>query len=287
MKKVMKGILVIAIACIVLISLSGCARVNYEVNVNKDGSADVSYVIGYDKEFLSSMGVSESDLGEEGFADMEKEATEDGYEVEKYNDDTIVGFKAKKHFDHIADFTMDDVGDEEISTDGTDNKISFDKKLLDTRISQNAKIDLTTLSEEEDSETANITNMLLGQMKVSYKITLPFKVGDNNATTVSEDGKTLEWTLKAGEVNEVHFEAQENLNAILFGGIGAIVVIIIVAVIVLANKSKKKIKKAEGKVTTTVAATQKKNDVKKVEKKEESKKETKVPEEKKDKKEEN
>ena len=90
MKKVMKGILIIAIVCMVLISLSGCARVNYEVNVNKDGSADVSYVMGYDKEFLNSMGVSESDVGEEGFADMEKEATEDGYQVEKYNDDIIV-----------------------------------------------------------------------------------------------------------------------------------------------------------------------------------------------------
>lgn len=285
MKKVMKGILVIAIACMVLISLSGCARVNYEVNVNKDGSADVSYVIGYDKEFLSSMGVSESDLGEEGFADMEKEATEDGYEVEKYNDDTTVGFKASKHFDHITDFTMDDVGEEQISTEGIDNKISFDKKLLDTKISQNAKIDLTTLSEEEDSETANITNMLLGQMKVSYKITLPFKVGDNNATTVSEDGKTLEWTLKAGEVNEVRFEAQENLNAIVFGGIGAIILIIVVAVIVVATKSKNKTKKTAEKVTTTAATTQKKNGVKKVEKKEEKTEKKETP--KKDKKEEN
>ena len=49
----------------------------------------------------------------------------------------------------------------------------------------------------------------MGQMKISYKLILPFAVGENNASSVSEDGKTIEWTLKAGQVNEINFVAEQ------------------------------------------------------------------------------
>lgn len=268
MKKMVKEILVALIAAIVVICLSGCARVNYEVNVNKDGSADVSYVMGYDKEFLNSMGVSEDDLGEDAFEDMKKDATDDGYQIEEYNDDQIAGFKASKHFDKMSDFKLDGVANAEVSTEEANNEISFNKMLLDTKISQNAKLDLTEInSSDEDSEVSSITNMLLGQMKFTYKVTLPFKASDNNATTVSEDGKTLEWTLTPGEVNEVRFEATENLNTIVLACVVAAVAIVVVIIVVIGMSSKKKISKKEVKVAPKkpVTTSSKKQEVKKEE----------------------
>ena len=282
MKRMVKEILVVLVAAVILITLSGCARVNYEVNLNKDGSADVSYVMGYDKEFLNSMGVSQEDLGDGAFDDMKNEATEDGYQIEEYNDEYISGFRASKHFDNISDFKMDEVGDKEISSEDQTNEITFEKAFLNTKVSQNSKIDLKSLNnEDEDSETSSIMNMLLGQMKFSYKITLPFKVGNNNATAVSEDGKTLEWTLTPGDINEVYFEASQNLNIALLVCIVAAVVIVIIVIIVVTKKGKKTSSKREIKITPETIPTTAKQEEEKIEEKvQEDKKEVEAKEEK-------
>ena len=277
MKKMFKELLVVLVAVVMAICLSGCARVNYEVSVNKDGSADVSYIMGYDKQFLNRMGTTEEDFGVDEFDETKNKAKEDGYIIEDYNDDNIAGFKASKHFDNISDFTMNKVGDRQIAQQDQNNEISFEKKLLDTKISQNSKIDLTSIfNENEDSEMSIIRNMLLGQMKFSYKVTLPFKVGDNNATTVSEDGKTLEWTLTPGEVNEVYFEASENLNTILIGGIICLAVIIIFIIVVMGTKNKNSKKEVSIAPKKEAVTPKKEENVKKEENKEVKKEEEKV-----------
>ncbi len=279
MKKMVKELLIILVVVVMVICLSGCARVNYEVSVNKNGSADVSYVMGYDKEFLNSMGVTEEDLGADAFDDMKNKAIEDGYAIEDYNDDNIAGFKASKHFDNISDFKMNNVGDTKIAQKDQNNEILFEKILLNTKVSQNSKIDLTSIKNESgDNETSNIMNMVLRQMKFSYKVTLPFKVGNNNATTVSEDGKVLEWILTPGEVNEVNFEASENLNTILIGGIICLVVIIVLIIVVMGTKNKNKNNKKEVSIAPKKGAVtpKKEENVKKEENKEVKKEEEKV-----------
>ena len=255
MKKIVKEILMLVVSSIILLSLSGCARVNCDVNINKDGSANVCYIMGYDKEFLNSMGISEEELGEQGLEDMENGAKEDGYIVEKYNDDQTVGFKATKHFAKISDFNVDDLADKEISKD-ENNRISFEKKLLDTKIYQNAKVDLTTLNDEaEGNEVNNIANILLKQMKITYKVEIPFTVGNNNASSVSDSGKTLEWTLKPGEVNEIYFQSEHNLNMLVLICVIAIVIIVLITIILLANKKGKL-----NKIKNTVVKENKKID---------------------------
>lgn len=58
---------------IALVTLTGCMNVNYEVKLNEDGSAEISYLLGYDKSFLSSMGVSTEDLkNDETIANMQE-----------------------------------------------------------------------------------------------------------------------------------------------------------------------------------------------------------------------
>ena len=59
---------------IALVTLTGCMNVNYEVKLNEDGSAEISYLLGYDKSFLSSMGVSTEDLKNEALNEKIKVA---------------------------------------------------------------------------------------------------------------------------------------------------------------------------------------------------------------------
>lgn len=236
MKRTLKTVILVAFSCMLLFVLTGCANVNYEIKLEKDGSGDVSYIMGYDKSFLKSMNVSTQDLGsDDAFDEMKQEATEDGYTVEVYEDDNTYGFKAYKHVNNIQDeFKIDEGESESNPEDG----IKYSKTLFKTKYSQEANVDLKDVAGDD---TDSFTTAIMNQMKISYKIVLPFKAGDNNATNVSEDGKTLEWTLKAGQSNEIKFVAeQDDYTVVAIAGIAIVLVIIVVGVVVSSKKNAKK-----------------------------------------------
>lgn len=242
MKRTLKSLVLVAFSAVLLFVLTGCANVNYEIKLEKDGSGDVSYIMGYDKAFLSSVQVSVDDVKEDdSFDEAKQEATEEGYTIEEYEDDNTYGFRAYKHVNNIQDeFKIDE------NTDADDG-IKYEKTFFKTKYAQEATVNLSDImGTEEDA----LTKAVVGQMKISYKIVLPFKAGENNATTVSEDGKTLEWTLKAGETNEIKFVAQEDRTVYAITGMGILVLIIVIGAVV-AIYSKKKDKKQEVKPVET------------------------------------
>lgn len=277
MKKILKNIAIITILGIILLTLTGCANVNYDIKLNKDGSGDIAYVIGYDKSFLASIGVETSSLeNDNSFDEMEEQAEQNGYTVEKYEDDNTYGFKATKHANNIQEEF--DVNDETGSSSEEAGKIMYEKTLLKTKFSQSSKIDLTDVI--SDDEDAAMLKAVMGQMKISYKITLPFRVGANNATTVSEDGKTIEWALKVGEVNEVKFEASQDYGMYALLGLAVILVIVASVSVILSKKAKKtsevkpaEVKKEEIKPVYEETQTEEKNEVAEAVEKEETKEE--------------
>jgi len=67
---------------------------------------------------------------------------------------------------------------------------------------------INTLTLEDDTLTYDITldfsqdsEMAIG-MDITWKVTMPGKIIDSNAT--KQDGKTLTWTLVAGQMNEIY-----------------------------------------------------------------------------------
>ena len=245
MKELTKKVLLAVLMFAMLIALTGCANVNMEVIINSDGSADISYIMGYDQNFLKSMSITKEELkSDDSFDASMEDARAEGYTVKAYEDADTYGFKASKHVDNIAEFSMEDVTGSEAEMASND-EIVYEKSLLKTTISQNAIMDLSAFATNDDSDAAAMTNMILGQMNMTYKIVLPFSVSQSNATKVSEDGRTLEWELNVGQVNEIKFEAIQDYT--IYAIVGAIVLIVVIAliVIVVAEKKKKKKKSAE------------------------------------------
>lgn len=238
MDKILKSVTLIVLAGILLVSLTGCANVNYEITLQKDGSGEISYIIGYDKNFLNSMQVSIDTLKEnDSLKRTKQEAEQGGYTVEEYEDENTYGFKAYKKVTNIqTEFKM-------MEDSSESDAIQYEKNLLKTKFSQDAKLDLSNVTGNNEQDA--LTTAVLGQMKISYKMILPFKVGDNNATTVSEDGKTLEWSLKAGQTNEIKFIAEEDNTIIIVVAVAIILLMIVVIIITISRKSKKTSKRAK------------------------------------------
>ena len=141
-----KTIGIIIVLILTLITLTGCAEINYEVKVNKDGSAEISYIYGISKDVLQKLNVSADDF----VSEMKKQAQESEYQVEAYEDEKIAGFKANKHIEDLnKDFSLQETFGEEYVKDTDNNGIKFEKELFYTKYSQVAELDLTTLSEDD------------------------------------------------------------------------------------------------------------------------------------------
>lgn len=200
---------------LVLIALTGCVKVDYEVKVNKDGSGDISYVLGFTKKTLDSLQVTAEDMTES----MREQAEKSAYTVDTYEDDEIAGFKAQKHIDDLStNLSMEEAFGKENVKDQEENGINVKKGLFKTEYSQNAQIDLTNLSNLGDS------------IKIVYKVKLPAKAKENNATEVN--GKELTWNLEAGKVNQIEFTAT-GINVLPIIIIVLVVVVVIAAIVII------------------------------------------------------
>lgn len=243
----MKKVLSLAIIMVMLLALlTGCVNVNYEVTLNKDGTADVAYIYGFDKTTLEQMGTTAEDMT----SDMKQNAEASEYEIEAYLDDKIEGFKAKKHVENLADISLEEAFSSQYVTDSEENQFKVEKKGPKTIYSQNAKIDLTSM----DSSMASMVTM-------KYTVNLPVKVGENNASEVSKDGKTLTWNLEAGKVNEISFKASSNVLVTV--AIIIVVTLIIIGVVVAGITVVKKLNKGSNKAENTDVIVDVKNETEK------------------------
>lgn len=225
-----KTIGLIILLILTLITLTGCAEINYEIEVKKDGSGEISYIFGMSKEILENLNVSADDF----ISEMKEQAEESEYKVEAYEDDNIAGFKANKRLNDLnKDFSLQEVFGEEYVKDTTDNGIKVEKSLFKTTYSQKAELDLTTLNEDEK------------EIKMTYKIKLPVAINTSNASEISEDGKTLKWNLKGGEINKIEFTAEEiNIVPIVIIAISAVLIVgVAITVVIIILKKKHATKK--------------------------------------------
>lgn len=186
-----------------------------------------------------------------------KEVTISDYFKEDFDDSIL--FKVEKGFlknKYTANFKYDsnvgtgDGGDTSTSQALTEN----DKKLAVTD-------DLTTTTPSTGEEATTPTTPttpdttepgdsgfdsdimgLAGEMEFNYVVNLPEKALTNNATNVSNDGKTLTWSLMQSQISNIEFSFElKNMTNyyILYGGITAAVIIVIIIIISLIKKGKK------------------------------------------------
>ena len=228
MKKII-GLTIILI--LTILTLTGCAEINYEVEVNKDGSGEISYIYGISKEILSKLNVS----ADEVVSTMKEQAEESSYTVETYEDENIAGFKANKHIGDLnKDFSLQEAFGKEYVKDIENNGIKVEKSFFVTKYSQNAELDLTTLNKDEQ------------EIIMTYQVKLPARLTNSNATEVLDNGKTLKWNLKGGEINKIEFVAQEiNVLPIVIIVSAVVLIVGVVVTIIIIILKKKHVTKNE------------------------------------------
>jgi hypothetical protein len=261
----MKKKLAVLLVLMMVFVFSGCMRTSIDLDIHEDGTADFSMLyammtdmdsmmddldlgddvdLGDDSDWSSDddFDWSDEDFSEDLGEDLSEDVAEeeqslelspeeiaeleaDGFTYEVYEQDGYKGYIIKGENKPLEEIFS------ETGATGID-----ENEFVITKNGSSYVIEWTVFDEEEDSEVGEIAEYFEpygGYMQ--FVLTLPEPAGENNATEVSEDGKTLTWNLLTlnGENVHVEFELPQASSG---GGSGAIIAIIVavLAVIVVA-----------------------------------------------------
>ena len=244
--------------------LGGCAaKFDYNVKINSDNSMEISAIAAYDDEMIDSIMSSSGgtistnpsastdttqtpsytdeerwNYLEQAFSSGEMPITEtDG--VKRYDKDGFKGYEATEKIDNINDITGDKANFNLDDSSNLNNTIMFVKK--DGGYEASIGID-----EETASSYSQYTAYGM-DFEYKFVVSLPTKAGDNNATSVSDDGKTLTWDLTKFKGDSIKFVYKPS-NIIMYIIIAAIVLVVIalIVVFILGKKNKNKTDSKEG-----------------------------------------
>ncbi len=243
--------LVVLLMAVLLVS--GCKmKAEYNMAIKSDKSMDLSVIIGMDDELLEMMlsdddnnsnaSYTEADKWKylEESLDIDKESK--NFKVEKYTENGFKGYKLTTNVKNIDDISGSK-GAETIS-DSNDlvNKELFVKK--GDKYSLNIKLedvdDVTSQASSSDLNGVSLDSIF----DMKFIISLPNKPIKHNATSVSDDGKTLTWDLikNANKPIELEFELNgktSNNQLLLYGGIALAAIVVIVVIVIISGNKKK------------------------------------------------
>ena len=260
--------------CLGVFLLCGCEmKEEATFTINEDKSMDLEVIIGLDDELIDTLismdenedeDVSDSTENEAEIFDNTEiiehtdeerrqylnerflynenelnELIEDGYYLEEFKDEKYTGYKITKKVNNIddligtPDFNLDDIDKIESKKVFTKNGNIYQGKIIVG--------DPTEIKEDENASQYGI-NVIY-----NFTLKLPNKSISNNATTVSEDGKTLIWNLSSGNISTIEFEFEFPSiltflkdNIILTIVIALVIVLIIILLINFILKKSKK-----------------------------------------------
>ena len=203
--------------CLLLVLLTGCMKIELDINVKSNGKADLCLLYAMADSAMDA-GAGDAALTPEDIEEYEKE----GWTAEDYSQDGYTGVVLKKFDVDLSETEVMEGAEGSIRKEGSTYIVDFEP------VSKEDQADF--------EETASWLKTMGGSFVV--RMTLPDKPVSHNATSVSEDGKTLEWDVLSMDVTQpIHVEFKTSNPALIIGIAAAVAVVI--ALIFVAMKSRK------------------------------------------------
>ena len=226
MKKLKSGLIVLLV-----IILCGCSTVNTNMQVNKDKSMNITYLITLDKEYLGNKTFNEV-FSSKNINYLKN----NGYTVVDYEDDDSFGYKVSANVKDIDTISQTDnvkINLYDLLYSDIQNELyifSREEKILKNQYTADFYVNLT----DAISNNSSVLTDMVMPPKVSYGFTLnlPEKSLSNNATKVSEDGKTLTWQFDnvVSGINNINFSFElynKQALIVLYVFIGLAILVVI------------------------------------------------------------
>lgn len=251
------------LAVVLTLLVGGCYSSKINMTIKNDKSVDFKYdvemdfqamadlfnnVQANDPSFGSGTGpITAADI-EKSFKDQMsednfKELKDKGFNVTTNAQGSKFKISISKKYKNIDDISSEsaiqvDLG-QLLSTYGQfDDSQLFQVTTKDGKNVYKADFKLALMEDYMDGTTSAEFNGMEDLMDATYTVTLPQASISNNATSISEDGKTLTWKLdeKHSAIN-YEFSLDGTVNWLMYIGIGSAALLVIVILLSLASKN--------------------------------------------------
>ena len=244
----MKNLKKLIVLLFTVIIVSGCVKVETNMKISMNKKMDFEIIMAVDKNLLEENEIYQDELLDDK---QKEELTNQGFEIKKYEDNNQIGNIITKKFDSIdylsstedINYDLSSVINDPLSTAYI---FKVEKGFIKNKYI--AKYDLNSI------ENNTNTSYSLDIFDIVFKVSLPYKALENNATSIDNKGKELVWDMtKTTDPIEFEFEIYNIKNIVAIGlGILIIVLIIINRILVFiakrGNKEKKEKKVKKEKV---------------------------------------
>ena len=248
MKNKIKLVLVSVLS---LVLLTGCGmkeNIHMDIKANKD--VNVSMTIAMDNELIDTMigygedGSTTKDTAkitdEERWAYLDegmKDSSDDlkDWKKVKYDKDGYKGYTYTS-----KTLKLDDLATEK---DGTKFDLFSSENLEEGKLfvkkGNTYKANFTgDMSKDESLGSTSSYSSSMDLFEITFSVTLPTKPTKQNATKVSDDGKTLTWDLTKN--SDIQFEFNMGANYLLYIGLAVLVIVVVIVVVILSKSVGKK-----------------------------------------------
>lgn len=226
-----KRLLLICLMLVMSLMLSGCVRVDASVTIKMNGKMDVSVMTASTGNYSGTLG-SISEEGQEKLEEM-------GITCEDYVSGDYRGVILKKE-----DATKEEVVEIFAETGLLNGSASSDGEISTEVITQKDGVYEIRIPLGSAREHANILGQFGGYVR--FSLTLPTATEQHNATSVSEDGKTLVWNLADMDDDEIYvLYKAPNVVLILIVAAAALLGLGLAITFIILGVKKKKNKQAK------------------------------------------
>lgn len=231
----MKKRLSFTISILLIITTTGCTKITQTITVNKDKSLDLVIIEAVKEESLTDE--QKNTIINSLNLDKIKSSK---YTLENYNSNGYVGYKVTRHFSNIDKISSKEevVADLSISNITNQQYLFTIKKgfLKNTYYGDFYSSDLNSLKNNIDSSNDIYSS---SEIDIGFNLSIPTKIGNNNAGYVSGDLKSANWPTYWDK--PVQFEFTLYNYKTIFILITLFVIIIFIFIYKLVNKRKKKL----------------------------------------------
>lgn len=224
---------------IILLSLflTACVEGDLRVKVNKDGSGEHTVTLGVEEEAVERFGSRSQGMVDSAHQELEAQ----GYEVDPYEENGYIGFRANKSFDDMQEMDILPVSGGltkagaapaigEVPVDMT-----TERGLFTNTYKAEAEIDLSN-----SGVLGGVQTLVADQLDLTFTLDLPVSPKSHNADRVK--GNVLQWDIQAAGTTNVMVEMNvPNVRniAILVGSVS--VVTGIISIWFIRKRKKKKV----------------------------------------------
>jgi len=188
---------------LIVVALTGCLKYDISMKITEDKKVSFVLIEAVGREY-------EEYLKELGDPNVNANL---GYVISNYADENYVGYKMSKEYKSIDDISANNLGIVDLNTEleKNANQVKFFKSTKNASSTTYSAHFILDLSNQELGTDPNYANMgveyeeLINQLVFRYTVTLPTKPLSSNASSASNDGKTLVWDMKYGVKNEIKF----------------------------------------------------------------------------------